>query len=61
MIYCVALPFVRIEGGFAPAEPVECPHAGAAVRRAEAMSRNPANSRERFAPHLHEFSLLPLA
>jgi hypothetical protein len=43
MIYYVALPFVRIEGGLAPAEPVECPHAGAAVRRAEAMSRNPAN------------------
>ena len=38
-----ALPFVRIEGAFAAAQPVECHHAAAAVRRAEAMSRNAAN------------------
>ena len=42
-IYYVALPFVRIEGAFAAAQPVECHHAAAAVRRAEAMSRNAAN------------------
>ena len=34
MIYFVALPFVRVEGGLAPGEPVECPHAAAAIRRA---------------------------
>jgi hypothetical protein len=43
MIYYVALPFVRIEGSLAPAQAVECPHAAAAVSRAEAMSRNAAN------------------
>src|SRR5258707_13209152 len=44
MIYYVALPFVRIEEGLAPAAPVECPHAGAAVRRAGVMSRDAANA-----------------
>jgi hypothetical protein len=39
MIYYGALPFARIEGGFAPCEAIECPHAAEAVRRAEAMSR----------------------
>ena len=43
MIYHVALPFVRIKGAFAAAQPVECHHAAAAVRRAEAMSRIAAN------------------
>jgi hypothetical protein len=38
MVYYVALPFARTDGGFAPCEAVECPHAAAAVRRAEAMS-----------------------
>jgi hypothetical protein len=40
MIYDVALPFARIDGGFAPSEAIECPHAAAAIRRAEAMCRN---------------------
>ncbi len=44
MIYYVALPFVCVEGALAPAQPVECPHAAAAVRRAEAMSHNAANA-----------------
>jgi len=38
MIHYVALPFARTDGGFVPCEAVECPHAAAAVRRAEAMS-----------------------
>ena len=42
MVYYVALPFVRIEGG--SAEPVECPHVAAAIRRAQAMSRDEANA-----------------
>ena len=37
MVYYMALPFARTDGGFTPGEAVECPHA-AAVRRAEAMS-----------------------
>jgi hypothetical protein len=40
MIYYVALPFARIEGGFAPGEAIEFPHAAAAIRRAEVMCRN---------------------
>jgi hypothetical protein len=42
MIYYVALPFVHVEGGLAPGEAVECPHEGAAVRRAQAMACNEA-------------------
>jgi hypothetical protein len=38
MIYYVALPFVRVEGGLAPGEAFECPHAAAAIRRAEALA-----------------------
>ena len=44
MVYYVALPFVRVEGSLAPAAPVECAHAAAAVRRAEVMSRDAANA-----------------
>lgn len=45
MIYFVALPFTRAdEGGLAPGQPIECPNAGSAIRRAEAMSRNEANA-----------------
>jgi hypothetical protein len=60
MIYYVALPFVRVEGGLAPGEAAERPHAGAAIRRAEAMSRNEANAgavafSRRGAPDLGEF------
>lgn len=45
MIYYVAMPFTRLveEGGLAPGEAVECPGQGAAIRRAEAMSRDKAN------------------
>jgi hypothetical protein len=34
MIYYVALPFVRDDGGMAPGDAVEWPHAAAAIRRA---------------------------
>ena len=44
MIYYVALPFVHVDGGLAPAEPVECPYEAAAVRRAEAMASSEANA-----------------
>jgi hypothetical protein len=44
MIYYVALPFVRVDGGLAPGEAVECPHAAAAVRRAEALAGKEANA-----------------
>ena len=60
MIYYVALPFVRVDGGLAPGEAVECPHAAAAIRRAQAMSGNEPNagavafSREG-SPELGEF------
>jgi hypothetical protein len=40
MVYYVALPFVRVEGGVAPGQAVECPHQGAAIRCAQTMSRN---------------------
>jgi hypothetical protein len=43
MIYYVALPFVDVDGGLAPGQARECSHSGDAVRRAEAMSRDPAN------------------
>jgi hypothetical protein len=42
MIYYVALPFVRVDGGRAPGEAVKCPYEAAAIRRAEAMARNEA-------------------
>jgi len=41
--YYVALPFVKTEGA-APGEAQEMPNEGAAVRRAESMSRDPANA-----------------
>jgi hypothetical protein len=44
MVYYVALPFVPVEGGLAPGEAVECPHAAAAVRRAEALAAKEANA-----------------
>jgi hypothetical protein len=44
MIYYVALPFTRVEGGLAPGHAVECPNEPAAVRRAEAMSHDEANA-----------------
>jgi hypothetical protein len=42
--YYVALPFIRTEDGVAPGEAKEMPTEGAAIRRAEAMSREPANA-----------------
>jgi hypothetical protein len=42
--YYVALPFVRTEDGIAPGEAQEMPNEEAAVRRAEAMSRDAANA-----------------
>ena len=44
MIYYVALPFVRVEGGLAPGQGVECPHSSAAIRRAQAMSCKEPNA-----------------
>ena len=37
--YYVALPFVDSEEGPVPAEAMECPNEGAAILKAEAMSR----------------------
>jgi hypothetical protein len=42
--YYVALPFVRTEEGLAPGEAQEMPNETAAIRRAEAMSRDAANA-----------------
>ena len=44
MIYYVALPFVDVDGGLAPGQARECAHGGEAIRRAEAMSRDPFNA-----------------
>jgi hypothetical protein len=44
MVYFVALPFVRVEGGLAPGEAVECPHAAAAIRRAEVLAARDTNA-----------------
>jgi hypothetical protein len=44
MVYYVALPFARVDGGLAPGEAIECPHAAAAVRSAEALARKEANA-----------------
>jgi hypothetical protein len=44
MMYYVALPFVLVDGGLAPGETIECPHAAAAVRRAEALAGKEANA-----------------
>ena len=43
LIHYVALPFTPVDGGLAPGQAVECPHADAAIRRAHAMSRDPVN------------------
>ena len=42
--YYVALPIVRTEEGVAPGEGKEMPNERAAIRQAEAMSRDPANA-----------------
>ena len=41
--YYVALPFVMTDEGIAPGEAHECPNESSAIRRAEALSRDPAN------------------
>jgi hypothetical protein len=60
MIYYVALPFQKIEGGLAPGQAMECPHEAAAIRRACAMSCDKANAgavafSRRGDPNLGEF------
>jgi hypothetical protein len=42
--YYVALPFVRTEDGSAPGQAQECQSAPEANRKAEIMSRDPANA-----------------
>ena len=42
--YYVALPFIRTEDGSAPGQAQECPGKSGAIRKAELMSRNPANT-----------------
>jgi hypothetical protein len=42
--YFVALPFVRTEEGIAPGQAQEMPNEVAAIRRAEAMSREPEHA-----------------
>ncbi len=42
--YYVALPFVRTEDGIATGQAQEMPNEVAAIRRAEAMSREPDNA-----------------
>jgi hypothetical protein len=44
MVYFVALPFVRVDGGLAPGEAVECPYEAAAIRRAQALARVESNA-----------------
>lgn len=41
--YYVALPFVGTDEGIAAGQAQECPNEPAAIRRAEAMSRDPAH------------------
>jgi hypothetical protein len=59
--YYVALPFIRTEDGTAPGEAQECQSEGAAIRRAEGMSRDPAHAvavtfKSADAPDVGEFS-----
>jgi hypothetical protein len=39
--YYVAMPFLRGDEGSTPGQAQECPSEGAAIRKAEAMSRDP--------------------
>ncbi len=60
MIYYEALAFARVDGGLARGEAIDCPHEGAAIRRAQAMACNEANARavafsRRGSPDLGEF------
>ena len=59
--YCVALPFIRTEYGTAPGQAQECQSEGTAIRRAEGMSRDPANAgavefKRAGDPNVREFS-----
>ena len=54
--YYVALPFIRTEDGAAPGEAQECQSEAAAIRRAEAMSRDPTNAGAAGDPNVGEFS-----
>jgi hypothetical protein len=59
--YYVALPFTRTEDGTAPGAAQECPSEGAAIRRAEGLSRDPANAgavafKRTGDPNIGEFS-----
>jgi hypothetical protein len=61
LTYYVALPFIQSEGGLVAGEAQECQSEGAAIRRAEGMSRNPANVgaiafKRSGDPNLGEFS-----
>jgi hypothetical protein len=42
--YYVALPFARIEDGIAAGQAMECQSQSEAIRKAEAMSRDPLNA-----------------
>jgi len=44
VIYYVALPFIRTDEGVAAGQAQECPNESAAIRRAEAMSRQPEHA-----------------
>jgi hypothetical protein len=60
MVYYVALPFIRVDGGLGPGEAVECPYEAAAIRRAQAMACSEAVARAvafswRGRPDLGEF------
>ena len=59
--YYVALPFNQSEDGVTPGEAQECQSESVAIRRAEAMSRNPAHVgavafKRSGDPHVGEFS-----
>jgi hypothetical protein len=58
--YYVALPFLKTEDGIAAGQAQEMPNAAAAIRRAELMSRDPANAgavafRRTGSPDIGEF------
>jgi hypothetical protein len=45
LTYYVALPFTRLaDGGLAPGQAIDCPSLAAALQRADALSRAPANA-----------------
>jgi len=44
LTYYVALPILRSEDGIVPGQAQECQSEGAAIRRAEGMSRDPENA-----------------